>query len=64
MTDPKLHAQLRIAEIDGELERLHAWLMDPIVKSTAPTLERSRYLRMETDLRRERQSLCAELGDG
>jgi hypothetical protein len=58
--DPQLRAQLRIAEIDGELESLHVDLTttDTIINSLFP---RDILLRIEVDLRRERQSLYDEL---
>ena len=48
--DPRLQAQLRIAEIDGILERLHVELVEeqhPVVKT----------IHITTGLRRERASL-------
>lgn len=62
MTDMQLlQTQLRIAEIEGQLEQLHATLMDPF--RLGGQVGRAKLVRQEIELRQERQSLCDELAN-
>lgn len=62
MPDDRLKAQLRLEEIEGELEHLHVEMTETWPLPVLTQARRAILVRVETDLRRERAYLTGWLG--